>query len=154
MERFVGDKFITWLNNQRHASYSFSKRGTPAPDLIYRDGATELGIEISSAYYDAAYARFQWQYARGNPTAPTEWSGTNFEARLIRNIGEVVDEKSKRTYGQNCCLVIYVRPDLTPHDELVNLLRLLVLPAVIPLKGVYILGYFAEGYRVIPIKEA
>ncbi len=154
MERAVGDEFVKWLNEEKQSSFAFLKRGDPAPDLVYTDGPTELNLEISSAYYDSACAIFQWQNARSLPNAPAEWSGANFEGRLVRNIGEVVGSKPKKAYGDNCSLVIFVRPDLTSYDELVFLLQSVVLPPASPFVGIYILGYFAEGYRVIPIKPA
>ena len=153
-EQAVGNEFVVWLNKENGSSLVFSRRGTPAPDLIYIDGTSELGLEISSAYYDGAHARFQWKNARGNSDAPSSWSGMNFETHLIQNIGEVIKTKSQKAYGPNCYLVIFVRADLTSYDEFIDLLQSLVLPTDIPFPGVYILGYFPEGHHVVPIKAA
>jgi hypothetical protein len=153
-EQTVGDEFIRWFNQKNNSDYKFSHRGSPAPDLTYSSGSLELSIEISSAYFDGACARFQWQNARKIQEAPSEWRGRNFEDQLIKNISSVIAEKSIKQYGQNCYLVIYVRPDLTSSEELISLLPSLSLPDSILFSGIYILGYFQEGYRVIPIVAA
>ena len=153
-ERATGDEFVVWLNKETQSSFVFSSRGTPVPDLIYTDGTRVLGLEISSAYYDGAHAKFQWENARGKSDAPSQWSGMNFETRLIQNISQVIKQKSQMTYGPDCCLVIFVRPNLTYYHEFIDLLQSLVLPSIVPFTGVYILGYFPEGQYVIPIKAA
>ena len=157
-EQAVGDQFIDWLNTTSGFKYTFKGRGNTAPDLIYSDGQSELGIEITSAYYDSDHAKMQWQLARKIPDAPTTWSGMNFDERLAKNIESKISEKCINDYGPNSVLIVFVRADLTFHNELVDLLNGIHLPTSIPFSAIYLLGLFPvssdcpSGYQVIPIK--
>jgi hypothetical protein len=117
-ERAVGDALIGWLNRREGRSLSFMRRGDDAPDLIYREGFDDLGLEIVGAYYDQDDATLLWQNARNVPNAPTEWSGVNFDSALLRSIEMRVREKCRKAYGANCALLVAVQPGLTTAPEM------------------------------------
>lgn len=150
-ERFIGEKFIEWMNSNKRSRFVFSCRGNLAPDLIFTDGDEELGVEISSAYYDGAYAKLVWEGSRGKKDAPSSWGGVNFEDTLVANINKTISMKAAKQYGSNCVLVIYVDPRLTEHQEMRKLAARVEMPIRHSFRGIYILGYFPPSYDIIPL---
>lgn len=154
-ERFVGEKFIEWINSNRKSHFVFLRRGDvppdEAPDLIFTDGGGELGVEVSSEYYDKADAKLIWEVAREKMDAPRSWSGMNFEDALVANITRVISTKAAKQYGSNCMLVIYVEPRLTESEEMCELAARVEVPDQHSFRGIYILGKFSNDYDIIPL---
>jgi hypothetical protein len=142
-ERAVGDEFVRWYNEGNATAYAFDRRGADPPDLVYRDGAQELKLEITGAYYDAPYATMLWKNARGRPDAADSWSGASPDGKLVDSINAALAKKcGKRTYPGGCALVVALYPDLTSVDEFADLLREIVMPPDHGFSEVYVGGLF------------
>ena len=144
-ERSVGDAFISWLNTRDGSLFSFKNRGDEAPDLIYEFDDHCQGIEIVACYYGQDEALMQWQNARQRPNAPAEWEGTNFNDALRTNIELNIAKKCAKAYGNNCILLVSVRPGLTTIPKMHEILSKVVLPAEITFSGIYVAGEFPFG---------
>lgn len=157
-EQRVGDLFADWLSSTSGAECLFLRRADRAPDLVYSYRESELLVEITAAYYDAAHAKFLWKGFRGATDAPAGWSGVNADKSLVTAIAQRVAEKSKKRYGENTVLLIEVPPGVTSVERLTNLLVDQPFPTETPFAGIFVVGNFpitthsAGGYRVIPIK--
>ena len=137
-ERAVGNAFIGWFNNRSSTNYQFASRAGEAPDLIYRDGNREMRLEITTAWYDAAAAKYEWQNARGSPNAPEDWEGVDPDQNLIESVNEILRKKCSASYGSNCSLVVEVLPRLTTAEELQALLGNIAIPRDSPFAGIYL----------------
>ena len=51
-ERRAGELLFEWYNNRHGTSFRFAGQPGDAPDLSYRDGNRQLGVEVVTAYYD------------------------------------------------------------------------------------------------------
>jgi hypothetical protein len=158
-EKAVGDEFISWLNAQRNWQFVFSERGGEAPDLIYSEGWRKLRIEVVGAYYDAAHAKLLWGNARELPNAPHSWSGCDFDEALIKDIERQIHKKCLLAYGSGCVLLVSVRPPVTVHEEVTELLDTLLMPDRVPFEGIFLAGTFPVssrshgGYHVWALKD-
>jgi hypothetical protein len=158
-ERSVGDQLIEWLNHGRGWHFVFDERGGDAPDLVYRDAKRKLRMEVVGAYYDAAHARLLWGNARDLPNAPTSWTGCNFDEALMKNIERHIHKKCSLSYGPGCVLLASIRPAMTVHEEVEELLQTIQMPERIPFDGVFLAGTFPissrsrGGYRVWALKD-
>jgi len=139
-ERAVGDRFILEFNRLEKVDYEFAHRGDPAPDLIYRDGDSRIGIEIVTCYYDSSDAKAKWQNARGLPTAPTRWSGVDFDQALIADINRHIQDKCRKDYGPDCFLVVYITPALTTYEDMERLMPGVNIPEQHPFAGIWLIG--------------
>lgn len=155
-ERAVGDALVEWLNSSTGTDYAFARAGE-APDLVFSSSKGELGIEVTTAYYDGAHAKSMWDLARGIADM-TEWSGKDFDEGLASEVVRLVDEKCTGQYGANCLLLIDVQAPLTTADELQAELVGRPFPDLSRFAAVYIAGRFPQtledegGYSVIPLK--
>ena len=127
-EREVGDALIAVLNQKQGNQYIFDRRGDRGPDLIYRDGNLEIGIEIGSCYYDSNDAMFQWQNARNLPDAPRSYSSVDFSSNLVTNINDTLKDKCAKDYGPNCLLCVHIRAGLTTYKKMNYLLPSVKVP--------------------------
>ena len=159
-ERANGDAFIDWLNAKLGTKYSFSYRPDQAPDLAYSYAGDELLVEVTAAYYDdSPHAEFLWRGACNSSDAPDGWTGVNPDKSLSQKVVERIEEKSQKSYGSRCILLVVVPPGVTSVETLAELLTQQTIPDDMPFVGVYVAGRFpitdssAGGYRVIPIKE-
>jgi len=143
-ERVTGDVFISELNQKQGKRYKFYKRGSQAPDLIYRDGSSEISLEIVTCYYDSNDAKFKWQNARDLPSAPRGCSGINLDESLVMNINTVLENKCAKDYGQNCLLVVYILPPITTFEEIKDLLPSIKVPSKHQFAGIYLMGDFGR----------
>ena len=162
LEQSVGDTFFEWLNIQRRTNYCFSRRAGEAPDLVYADGDKELFVEVTTAYAHKDHAEFLWKNASGARNAPEVWDGIEPDRSLAQEVVNLIANKSKKRYGNNCILLVNIPPGVTPEGELLVLLTGAPLPAPVdlPFVGVYVVGrfpvrdpFYTGGYGVIPIKE-
>jgi len=139
-ERAVGDKFIIWHNERFGKSFAYISRGIP--DLTYNDGNKNIHLEITDAYYDQRDAAIKWQNARGQPNAPKEWSGKNCDGNLIDDINMRIEEKCRKSYGNNCILIINIFPYLTSSREIEIKLHGIKIPETNPFLKIYLTGDF------------
>ncbi|MFZ0034707.1 MAG: hypothetical protein WAK60_06950 [Sedimentisphaerales bacterium] len=139
-ERAVGEKFINWYNEHFGKSYTYAYCGVP--DLTYGDGSNEIHLEITDAYYDQLDATIKWQNFRGKENAPNHWSGKAPDDGLIEFINTGIAEKCKKSYGNDCILVINVWPYITSVEELENKLSEIEIPETNPFMRIYLTGYF------------
>jgi hypothetical protein len=159
-ERWVGDHFIAWYNQRCSTDYRYDRRGGEAPDLVYRDGATSLNIEVTEAYYDSADAVFKTKTLRGRPDAPRAWAAVEPDGALIINVGARLDDKALKSYGRNCILVVNVDATVTSAAQLERLLAEVSFPTKHSFRGIYVGGFFGwssdgdPGYRCWPLFEA
>lgn len=141
-ERGVGDAFLDWYNQRMGTSYKYNARGVDAPDLIYRDGAKELLLEITVAYYDAGHATMLWQNARDLPDAPDSWSTKSPDQKLIDSVRLALTKKSGKAYPPGCVLLIAIYPDLTTAEEFAALIPEISVPDAHPFTEIYVGGLF------------
>ena len=156
-ERAIGDDFINWFNSQNESNFSFSSRGDPAPDIIYKDKNRILKIEVVGSYYDENDAELKWKIARRRPDTPKRWAGVNFDEDLLRNINGAIEEKCSKSYGAKCILLVYISPPLTTDNEVEDMLPRVDIPKQVPFAAIYLTGIFGRsknstgGYRVWPL---
>jgi hypothetical protein len=141
-ERAVGDAFIGDFNRLQRTNYTFEGRGDPAPDLIYRDGDSRIGLEIVTCYYDANDAKVQWQNARNLPNAPTHWRGVDFDQALAVNLNRHIQAKGEKAYGPACFLVVCIKPSLTTFKDMEKLITDVAPPSKHSFAGIYLMGDF------------
>lgn len=142
-ERAVCDKLIRDINQRQNINLIFSRRGDPAPDLIYSDGSLEIGIEVVTCYYDINDAKIKWLNARGVHEAPRRWSGVDFDDALVMNINRALKKKcEKKAYGINCLLAVNILPSLTTFNEMKELMSQVKVPQQHQFKEIYLLGSF------------
>jgi hypothetical protein len=160
-ERSIGERFIIWYNDRRHASYRYVRRGDPAPDLIFQDGATSLGVEVTEAFYDTADAKFKWKALRNEPDAPRTWAGVEPDEALASQVATQIAKKAPVAYGSSCVLVVDVDPTVTNPIDLERLLPTVSLPVKHSFQGIYVGGVFwassantLPGYKCWAIFEA
>lgn len=147
-ERSIGDRFVTWLNEQSGKHFVFL-RHTDRPDLVFQDGDDVLKIEVASAYYNSEHARGFWENARRKPSAPHLWEGMEFDDQLIRSVNQLLAEKSLKDYAKGCVLVIEVEPSISTAEDVEERLGTVDVPEACPFDAVYIAGDFQSygGYR-------
>lgn len=144
-ERAVGDCFVEWYNNRNGTCLRYSGRGDVAPDLVYRDGTSELAIEITDAYYDDSVATALWAQARGSldgPDGGTLTGGQRPERRLIGAIEQRVEAKALAAYGGKCILVVHAHPAVTTASELDRLVSTIRVPDSHSFAEIYLAGQF------------
>ena len=141
-ERALGDVLIVEFNRKQGTRYVFDRRGDGGPDLIYRDGSSEIGLEIVTCYYDSNDAKVKWQIARNYPDAPKGWAGVNFNSTLVMNINKALQNKCSKDYGPNCLLGLYIFTNLTTYKKMEYLLPDIKVPPKHQFVGIYLIGYF------------
>jgi hypothetical protein len=146
-ERTVGEAFVSWYNESTGRSFFYARRPDEVPDLEYSDGTDILRLEITTAYYDEVDARFWWQNLRKHPDAPTGWGGKDMDEALIEDVSRRINEKSKKTYGDHCTLIVYVHPAMTLKEEVDELLQTVSLPAQYEFEAIYLTGHFPMSTR-------
>ena len=144
-ERAIGEVFIDWYNQQNGTRFVYHGRPWEAPDLTYRDGERQLHFEITQAYYDERDAEFKWRGARGDPNAPTRWSGVNATEKLFSSINGLLSEKCSADYGPGCALIIYVSPPVTLAEDVERELESIIVPSRNSFEGIYLIGDFGKN---------
>jgi hypothetical protein len=144
-ERAVGDAFISWYNQRNATGYTYHDRGADPPDRVYRFEAAELPLEITGAYYDADYAKMEWQNARGLHNAPDCWGRPEPDEALIADVNAVVAKKCAKKYPPHCLLVVNVNPAITSADEFSALVSEVRVPPTRDFAGIYVGGAFPES---------
>jgi hypothetical protein len=154
-ERAVSDRFIQEYNHLRGKNYVFERRPRQAPDHVYRDGGSEIQVEVVTCYYDSDDAKITWQNVRNIPNAPTTWlGGVNADQALVMNINAAIKKKCKKDYDSKCILVVYIMTPGTTVEEMETLLPSIEVPPNHKFLAIYLTGNFgvstesAGGYRV------
>jgi len=146
-ERTVGDAFINWYNESTGSNYKYCGRPDEAPDLIYKDENTKINLEITSAYYDKRDAHFWWGNLRKSGNAPSGWGGEQMDEALLKDVSKRIENKSEKSYGNNCYLIVYIHPAMTLKEEVEELLHTINVPEQNPFKGIYLTGHFPISTR-------
>jgi hypothetical protein len=141
-ERAVGDAFVDWYKKQIGTSFVYSAHGTEKPDLVYTDGAKELPLEVTVAYYDAGHATMLWKNARDVPGAPDSWSSRRPDQKLVGSVNMAMAKKAAKDYPPGIVLVVAVNPDLTDAEEFARLLPAVRVPTNHSFVGIYVGGLF------------
>jgi len=128
-ERAIGEAFIGRYNHQNGTRFVYHGRPREAPDLTYCDGDRHLHLEITQAYYDERDAAFKSRGARGDPNAPTRWSGVNATEKLFASINELLAEKCSADYGPDCFLILNLSPAVTLAEDVEGELKSIVVPS-------------------------
>jgi hypothetical protein len=147
-ERWVGDQVIDWYNSRHGSNFRFHGRCGEAPDLEYRDDGRFLRIEVGTAYYDGDDAKFMWLRARQHPDAPKQWSGSDFDAKLVEDINKEIKDKCANSYGPNCVLAVCVLPFHTSANDMEARLEEISIPANNPFDGIYLYGEFPAPIEI------
>lgn len=140
-ERAIGDRIIALLNNNWGTSYSYDGRAGEAPDLTYRDRDQIVHVEMTSAYYNHPSAKLTWDLAQ-NKRYRGYWSGVDPDNQLIQAINTQLSKKATMRYGDNCILVIYVRPQVTTFEEIEARLCDIEVPKNQGFMAIYLAGDF------------
>ena len=162
VEYATAQNFIQWYNQRTGRNLALSKK-QETPDFIYTDENGEIGLEVTTAYYNQDHARVTAETGRGRRRAftikeiiddpegiegHTVWDP---ELSLIDFINSLIVKKYAKPYGENCVLVIRVlMPALTTDYEFLHeVLPNIRLPEQTPFKEVYLTAnqqaYFKLG---------
>jgi len=142
VERAIGDNFVQWYNEDRGSNFVFEKVGDDPPDLVYRDGAQLLPVEVTTAYYDSAAATMRWKAARRDPSASDHWSGENPDQSLVTNVTEQISKKCVGTHDPGTILVIGLYSALTTRIDFEKLKHEINIPQTVPFSQIYAGGNF------------
>jgi hypothetical protein len=160
-ERFCGEKVLEILGIS-HASFRHGNPDDSEPDLIFKIGDQQIGIEVTSAYPEDdpalpnRHAQAAWQFAR-NPTFDEHGvhrmpSGADPDKTLASAIQNRLHDKCQKRYqGVNeTWLVIYAQTVVTESYELDNALQGRQTPEWHDFARIFILHVTVErggGYR-------
>ena len=165
-EYWCGKYFIDWLNKEYCCEYVYEPQsGDRVPDLVYRFkhriGSKVcddwLSIEVTEAHYDVEGYKFE----RGKREI---WFGSDPTLRLADCIVRRIQEKSKKSYGKQCLLLVDkpASAGATDKEELeAEIEELLLKKSVDTSKfvGVYVAGVFGArqdettSYKLIPSRH-
>lgn len=119
VEFATAKNFIEWYNRSVGRQLTFTCRPAEAPDFIFRDTVGEIGLEITTVYYDQKHARIAAETARErrkaytkqefieNPALEMHWVAAP-ESKLIASINQRLIRKCRNNYGANCVLVVRI----------------------------------------------
>jgi hypothetical protein len=154
VERWVGDHFVDWYNDETGAHFSYAGRPDRAPDLLYRDGGAELVVEVAEIHFDARSAQVLWGELRGDPRAPTEWGSPNAVDRLfVTALNRVLEAKCGKAYPPSTVLVLYHYSPFAPPSRMAEHLARVTMPGHHPFRAIYFsaslpsTGAESGGYR-------
>jgi hypothetical protein len=148
LERWAGDQFIEWRNENRGGHHAFRRHGQPPDaDLEYTDGTESIHIEVTGSYYGDDGARFENMNARELRDAPQGWSSMKADGTVVP-IGSAVlefldtrlSEKAGKSYSRPPILLIHHISRLQHSAELRQVLAQVVIPAQHPFVGIYFLA--------------
>ncbi len=93
-------------------TYTLIDEDREAPDFFLQDSkGNKIGLEITSAYHDQELAKGYWksiQYAKEGIDSYQDVVMSNPDKMLIRFTKNIIENKCKKDYGQQCILIIYV----------------------------------------------
>lgn len=108
VERATARNFIDWYNKENSRKLVLSKK-QEAPDFVYVDEIGEIGIEITTCFYNQYHAALVSKWARGYAVRENRSKLMREpEKELVASINERLREKAQKRYGENCFLVIRV----------------------------------------------
>ncbi len=132
VEEATARNFIEWYNKSTNRNFAFLHRPSPAPDFVYSDKDGEIGLEITTVYYDQNHAKATTETARGIRKSCSlqdiigalrldelDWVQVcEPEIKLITSINRQLTEKCEKDYGSDCILVVrVVSAGLTTESE-------------------------------------
>jgi hypothetical protein len=147
VERAIGDKFVAWFNQTTGSDFQFASLGADPPDLVYRDGAKTMPVEVATSYYHEEDAIMLWKHARKDPEAPNKWSKPLDEPdqRLINDISQRIADKCSGTHDEGTVLIIEIYPAITTRTEFEELKGSIAIPSSIPFGAIHVAGSFPHG---------
>ena len=147
VERGIGESFIQWYNKNNKTNFTFEEFGANPPDLIFRESAMVLPVEISTSYYDNNFSTMKWKSARNDPTVADLWLGINPDTSLINSINERINKKCLSKYDPSTILVIGIHPAITTKMEFEELKKGIIIPRTNPFDAIYTAGRFPSRGR-------
>lgn len=141
-ERAVANIFVEWYNRLHGTAYVYHTRGADPPDFVYRDGNSEMLVEVTAAYYDAKNAAILWRNARRIPGAPQSWMSKEPDRKLVESVNVALEKKCGKPYPPGCVLLVNVYPDITSAEEFQELLHDIHVPANCFFAEIYVTGEF------------
>lgn len=133
--------------------------GLNEPDVICRIGSSQVGIEVTGAFYSGQHARWQWLSAEENlPPSPPLTFG-NPDTKLKAFVQERLNCKcGRRPYSgiDECWLCVAVRAELTGTPEMDDLVDSLRIPVGHSFNHIYLthlepMG--GRGFVVRPLRK-
>ena len=138
VERWIGNEFVAWYNRRTETQFSYADRPDRAPDLLYRDGAAELFLEVAEVHYDDLFARVLWGEVRGDPRAPTAWGSPNaIDELFVQALDRVLGAKCQKAYPRSTVLVLYHFSPFAPASRMAQHLLRVTVPARSPFSAIY-----------------
>lgn len=148
-ERAIAEAFFSWFNSEQKSTYVFHEVGANPPDVIYKNGAHKLPVEITSAFNSNSQAAALGKWARGS-SAPSGFDAFNPDTTLIENLNRTIANKCLASADPTSFLVVSMYPDFTPITDFEIARVGIQIPSKVPYKGVFIGGNFPSAIGSTP----
>jgi hypothetical protein len=101
LERTVTREFLLFYNLVKGRRFRILRPGVPPePDVLCKDANTgqEIGIEITTAYNEADYAKAAWGQARGRSTKPYFFTRPDRKEniRILTQVHRIIKKKGRK----------------------------------------------------------
>lgn len=99
--------FLSPYNCWSGKAFRFLRQGNPncvppEPDFICRDNGTgeQIGVEVTTAYYDEAHATSEWKQSRGEETSPYFLKNPDYveNERVLDRVALKIRDKATKRY--------------------------------------------------------
>lgn len=135
------------------------------PDVLYKQGARTLGIEVADAYYDNSDARQNWEHARGNRQMPPEGYEfrdggilVNPDVLICKKIQSELDDKCMKQYqgADEVWLCINQQAELSDANSVKKCVQTLKIPSGHHFARIYLfyLSPLHDGGRYTAVRLA
>lgn len=155
VEHATAQNFIQWHNEQNGRNLTLLKK-QEAPDFIYSDHIGQIGLEVTTIFYNKDHAEFTATAVRGqhktNVISPVIREP---EESLVKSINMQIAKKCENDYGKNSLLVIRViLPALTSNREFEeHVISQIIIPDICRFKEIY-LTWNQQNYFKLPLTNA
>ena len=97
-ERFFVEQFVNWFNSAYRSNFQVISEPNP-PEAIIRSSRTTRWVEISTAFWNSAYAHDLCSYATPNETHKPIVPGPyiNMDQEFVNNFISVIKKKLEKT---------------------------------------------------------
>lgn len=101
LETTVAREFLLFYNLVKGSKFRIRRAGVPPePDVMCKDSNTgrEIGIEITTAYNEANYAKAAWREARGKSTKPYFFTRPDRKEniRILTEVHRIIKKKGRK----------------------------------------------------------
>ena len=162
VENASASNFVRWYRDKEGRELTGLIRGE-APDFICKIGDKNIGLEITTAYYDCEHSRALWRGACGQTALKkledifASAEETEFieiyqpEQQLIESINNVLVKKCTKSYGPSTILLIRVpsHPLTTASEFVSRVVPFISIPTENPFREVYVASDQAGFFRVM-----